>query len=119
MWMYLPTQWISLRQNFPDLVHQRLGPLDGSVAASWAISLLLFALASVMCIRASRSILAGGIEGQNEQHYGYRNTRLTRSSGSTNAGRGLNLQVSAGSNHGFLGAKRSWQWICISQWLRD
>jgi hypothetical protein len=52
---------ISLSQNFPDLAHQRLGPLDGSAAASWTISLLFFALASAVCIRATRSILAGGI----------------------------------------------------------
>jgi hypothetical protein len=52
---------ISLAQNFPDLVHQRLGPLNGSAAASWTISLFLFALASAVCIRASRNILTGGI----------------------------------------------------------
>jgi hypothetical protein len=52
---------ISLSQNFPDLAHQRLGPLDGSAAASWTISVLLFALASAVCIRATRSILRGGI----------------------------------------------------------
>jgi hypothetical protein len=52
---------VSLAQNFPDLVYQRLGPLNGSAAASWTISLSLFALASAVCIRASRSILTGGI----------------------------------------------------------
>ena len=52
---------ISLAQTFPDLVHQRLGPLNGSAAASWTISMSLFALASAVCIRASRSILTGGI----------------------------------------------------------
>jgi len=52
---------ISIAQNFPDLVHQRLGPLNGSAAASWTISMLLFALASTVCIRASRSILTDGI----------------------------------------------------------
>ena len=52
---------ISLAQNSPDLVHQKLGLLNGSAAASWTISLVLFALASAVCIRASRSILTGGI----------------------------------------------------------
>jgi len=52
---------ISLSQNFPDLAHQRLGPLDGSAAASWTISVLLFALASAVCIRATRCMLTGGI----------------------------------------------------------
>ena len=51
---------ISLSQNFPDLAHERLGPLDGSAAASWTISVLLFAFASAVCIRATRGILTGG-----------------------------------------------------------
>ncbi len=61
MFMAVLIWGISLAQNFPDLIHQKLGPLDGSVAASWAISLILFALASAICIRASRSILTSGI----------------------------------------------------------
>jgi hypothetical protein len=52
---------ISLARNFPDLVHQRLGPLNGSTTSSWIISLFLFALASAVCIRASRNILTGWI----------------------------------------------------------
>jgi hypothetical protein len=52
---------ISLAQNFPDLVRQSLGPLNGTAAASWTISLFLFAIASAVCLRASRSILTGGI----------------------------------------------------------
>lgn len=51
---------IAITQNFPDLAYQRLGPLDGSAAASWTISVLLFAVASAVCIRATRNILMGG-----------------------------------------------------------
>lgn len=54
---------ISIARNFPDLAHQRLGPLDGSAAASWTISVLLFAVASAVCIRATRSIMTGGTAG--------------------------------------------------------
>jgi len=52
---------VSLSQNFPNLPHQRLGPLDGTAASSWTISVLLFALAAAICFRATRSILAAGI----------------------------------------------------------
>jgi hypothetical protein len=51
---------LSLSQSFPNLAQQQLGPLNGSAAASWTISVLLFAVASAVSIRATRSILTGG-----------------------------------------------------------
>lgn len=53
---------VSLARNFPNLVHQKLGLLNGPATVSWIVSLFLFGLASAICIRASRSILNIGIE---------------------------------------------------------
>jgi len=47
---------VSIARNSPGLLHQSVGLLDGPATASWATSLFLLALASLISVRASRNI---------------------------------------------------------------